>query len=110
MSFGWNLASKKLGFETLNTEIADPATRMNAITDGYGFDTVVVAAGAPAALKLAISLVSQGRPGHRHRYLPGGRVLTRLGSGSSADLSQGILWVILETLRRGDPAPEGKNG
>ncbi|HYB03504.1 MAG TPA: zinc-binding dehydrogenase, partial [Nitrososphaerales archaeon] len=58
--FRLDLASKKLGFDTLNTEVTDPAARMNAITDGYGFDSVVVAAGAPAALKLAVTLVSKG--------------------------------------------------
>jgi len=58
--FRLELASKKLGFQTLNTETADPIERMNSITDGYGFDSVIVSAGAPAALKLAISLVSKG--------------------------------------------------
>jgi len=58
--FRLDLASKKLSFETLNTEKEDPMARMNSITSGYGFDTVIVSAGAPAALKSAISLVSKG--------------------------------------------------
>ncbi len=58
--FRLELASKKLGFETLNAEATNPTERTNSITDGYGFDSVVVSAGAPAALKQAIQLVSKG--------------------------------------------------
>jgi L-iditol 2-dehydrogenase len=54
------IAREKLSYETLNTDSADPTERKNAITGGYGFDTVVVAAGASAALKAAIPLVSKG--------------------------------------------------
>jgi L-iditol 2-dehydrogenase len=55
-----DLANKKLSYETLNTESEDPSERKNSMTDGYGFDTVIVAAGASAALRSAIPLVSKG--------------------------------------------------
>jgi L-iditol 2-dehydrogenase len=58
--FRLELASKKLSLETLNTEKEDPTARMNSITDGYGFDTIIVSAGAPSALRSAIPLASKG--------------------------------------------------
>lgn len=58
--FRLDLAKNRLSFETLNTDLEDPVERKNLMTDGYGFDTVVVAAGAPAALKSAIPLSSKG--------------------------------------------------
>lgn len=54
------IARDKLSFKTLNTEETEPIGAKDSITDRYGFDTVVVAAGAPAALKSAIQLVSKG--------------------------------------------------
>ncbi len=54
------LARKKLSFDAMNTEFEVSNDKMKGMTDGYGFDTVVVAAGAPAALKSAIPLVSKG--------------------------------------------------
>jgi len=58
--FRLDLARNKLSYETMNTDSADAVERKDSMTDGYGFDTVVVAAGAPAALKSAIPLVSKG--------------------------------------------------
>ncbi len=49
-----------MGFETLNTEETNPSEKTASMTDGYGFDTVIVAAGAPQALRSAGSLVSKG--------------------------------------------------
>ncbi|HXQ91697.1 MAG TPA: alcohol dehydrogenase catalytic domain-containing protein [Nitrososphaerales archaeon] len=54
------LARTNLSYETMDTEKVDPAEKMNSMTDGYGFDVVVVAAGAPAALRSAVPLVSKG--------------------------------------------------
>ncbi len=54
------LARDKLSHEALSTESADPTERKNLITEGYGFDAVVVSAGSPAALKSAIPLASKG--------------------------------------------------
>jgi len=54
------LAETRLSYEIANTEKADPVETMKSVTDGYGFDVVVVAAGAPAALRSAIPLVSKG--------------------------------------------------
>jgi L-iditol 2-dehydrogenase len=54
------LAKTKLNFVTLNSEAVDAAEMKNSLTDGNGYDTVVVSAGAPAALKSAIPLVSKG--------------------------------------------------
>ncbi len=42
--------------DTTDSEKIDILEKMNSMTDGYGFDTLVVAAGAPAALKSAIPL------------------------------------------------------
>jgi len=58
--FRLELAKTKLSYETMDTEKIDPTERMNSMTDGYGFDIVVVAAGAPAALRSALPLVSKG--------------------------------------------------
>jgi L-iditol 2-dehydrogenase len=58
--FRLGIAHDKLGYEILNTEETNPSEKANAMTDGYGFDTVVVAAGAPAALRSAIPLTSKG--------------------------------------------------
>jgi len=55
-----DLAKNKLSFETLNTDVADPIEKKNSITGGYGYETIVVSAGAPAALKTSIPLVSKG--------------------------------------------------
>jgi L-iditol 2-dehydrogenase len=54
------LAREKLHYDTLNTETNDTSERQDSLTDGYGFDTVVVSAGAPAALRSSIPLVSKG--------------------------------------------------
>jgi L-iditol 2-dehydrogenase len=54
------LAQTKMSYEIMNTEKFDPTEKMNSMTDGYGFDIVVVAAGAPAALRSAVPLVSKG--------------------------------------------------
>lgn len=54
------LARDKLSHETLDTESADPTEKKNSMTDGYGFDMVVVSAGSPAALKSAVPLASKG--------------------------------------------------
>ena len=58
--FRLGIAKDKMGFETLNTEVINPAEKTASMTDGLGFDTVVVAAGAPPALRSAISMVSKG--------------------------------------------------
>jgi L-iditol 2-dehydrogenase len=58
--FRLGIARDKLGYEVLNTGEANPSEKASSMTDGYGFDTVVVAAGAPAALRSAIPLVSKG--------------------------------------------------
>ena len=58
--FRLGIAREKLGYATLNTEGTNPAEVTNAMTDGYGFDTVVIAAGAPAALRSATPIVSKG--------------------------------------------------
>lgn len=58
--FRLGLAKDKLNFETLNSENSDVVERKNSMTDGYGFDTVVVSAGSPAALRSAVPLASKG--------------------------------------------------
>jgi L-iditol 2-dehydrogenase len=54
------LARNDLSYETADTDKIDLTEKMNLMTDGYGFDIVVVAAGASAALKSAVSIVSKG--------------------------------------------------
>ena len=58
--FRLELARSKLSYDTADSERIDLLEKMNSMTDGYGFDTLVVAAGAPAALKSAVPLVSKG--------------------------------------------------
>jgi L-iditol 2-dehydrogenase len=50
----------KLGYKSLNSEQASPQDEVKKMTDGYGCDIVVVSAGAPAALRSAVSLVAKG--------------------------------------------------
>jgi L-iditol 2-dehydrogenase len=52
--------AKNLGYDILNSDVSDPAEATRELTDGYGFDIVVVAAGAPSALKAAIPMISKG--------------------------------------------------
>lgn len=59
-SFRLGIAKDKLGYRTLNSEETSPEQVVKSMTDGYGCDIVVVTAGAPAALKSAIPLVSKG--------------------------------------------------
>jgi len=54
------IARDRLSFKAVNTDETDPVQVKDSMTDGYGFDTVVVSAGAPAALKSAIPLASKG--------------------------------------------------
>ncbi|MDA4111976.1 MAG: alcohol dehydrogenase catalytic domain-containing protein [Thaumarchaeota archaeon] len=58
--FRLGIARDKLGYHTINTEETNPAEMASSMTDGYGFDTVIVTAGAPAALRSAIPIVSKG--------------------------------------------------
>jgi L-iditol 2-dehydrogenase len=59
-SFRLGIAGKKLGYKTLNSEEQNPQEEIVRMTGGYGCDIVVVATGAPPALRSAISLVSKG--------------------------------------------------
>lgn len=52
--------AKRLGYTSLDSDKSDATEATMELTDGYGFDIVVVAAGAPAALKAAIPLTSKG--------------------------------------------------
>jgi L-iditol 2-dehydrogenase len=58
--FRLELARDKLGQITLNSEESDLIEKKNSMTDGYGFDSIIVSAGSPAALKSAVSLASKG--------------------------------------------------
>jgi L-iditol 2-dehydrogenase len=49
-----------LGYKALNSEESDVADAAREMTDGYGFDIVIVAAGASSALKSAIPITSKG--------------------------------------------------
>lgn len=59
-SYRLEIARNKLGFETLNSDETSPLDIAKTMTDGYGFDIVVVATAAPAALKSAASLAAKG--------------------------------------------------
>jgi L-iditol 2-dehydrogenase len=54
------IARNKLGLDAINSDETNPADAQKSMTEGYGFDIVVVAAGAPAALKSASTLVAKG--------------------------------------------------
>jgi L-iditol 2-dehydrogenase len=58
-SFRLDIAAK-LGYRTLNSEQGNPQEEVKKMTDGYGCDIVVVSAGAPAALRSAVSLAAKG--------------------------------------------------
>lgn len=59
-SFRLGIAKNRLGYEVLNSEEMNPEGEVKKRTSGYGCDIVVVAAGAPAALRTAISIASKG--------------------------------------------------
>ena len=52
--------ARKLGFKTINAQEENPEKTIRDATETYGGDLVVVAAGADAALRSALSLVSKG--------------------------------------------------
>jgi len=58
--FRLGIAREKLSYPTINTEEKDPVGEIMSKTDGYGVDTVVVAAGAGSALRSAVQLASKG--------------------------------------------------
>lgn len=59
-SFRLGIARDRLGYQTMNSEERSPDEEVKRMSGGYGADIVVVTAGAPAALRTAISLVSKG--------------------------------------------------
>ncbi len=52
--------AKRLGYRPLNSDEAETAQVVAETTDGYGFDLVVVAAGAASALRNAIPMATKG--------------------------------------------------
>ena len=54
------IARDKLGYRTINVEQEDPQETIMDATKGYGCELVIVAAGAAAALRSGLSLVSKG--------------------------------------------------
>jgi threonine dehydrogenase-like Zn-dependent dehydrogenase len=59
-AFRLETAREKLGYKAIDSQAKDAQEMIKEATDGYGCDLVVVAAGAAAALKSALSLVSKG--------------------------------------------------
>jgi L-iditol 2-dehydrogenase len=54
------VTSDRLGYKTINSDEEKTEELVNGMTDGYGADIVVVTAGAVAALRSAVPLVSKG--------------------------------------------------
>ena len=52
--------AKKLGHEVVNSQDSDVLRTTQGLTAGRGFDIIVVAAGAPAALRTALAMTSKG--------------------------------------------------
>lgn len=52
--------ARELGYQAVDSQQEDVPETATRLTDGYGFDIVVVAAGAAAALRTALQITSKG--------------------------------------------------
>ena len=84
----------------MNTEKIDPTERMNSMTDGYGFDVVVVAGGVSGGTEIRRSPGIKGRTDYCHWNFSGRCFAASIGSCAEADIHEGLLRLGLETLRR----------